>query len=482
MKRILGRALVGALVGVLAACTEPTEPAVEVVGPPARPNLLLYLVDTLRADRLGVYGYPKPTSPTLDGLAADGVVFEQAYAPGPWTLPSVVSIMLSQPSCRHGVEIDGVKIAPESTPLAELLAGAGYRTASLIANAYAGRPAGLERGFDVYAGPVDEPSRHVASFLEQTDETEPFFIYVHDVRPHDPFDAGDEAMSLFGDVDRRALKRLRNRSLRYRRLTRVDHAAGDPPGTTDNTAEQRRALARLDEMAAWYHQAYDARVREADDALADTLDVLRERGVLDDTVVVVLSDHGEEFGEHEGWLHDQSVYDEVVRAPLIVRLPRSEHAGTRIDTPVTLLDVAPTLADLAGVPAADGAFEGTSLVPRIEGRAVSRGPLVPSIRRNRKKYFRPWKETRGDHNLVVRDGRWKAIWNVEPDTIELYDLAADPGESRNLHAIHPDVATRLRGRARDYLERCSARRAKTGPPGTISDEALERLRALGYVD
>lgn len=474
--------LFGALLASLAACSEPREPPGDAARRPARPNILLYLVDTLRADRLGVYGYPKPTSPTLDGLAAEGVVFEQAYAPGPWTLPSVVSIMLSQPSCRHGVEIDGVKISPKSTPLAEILADAGYRTASLIANAYAGRPAGLERGFDVYAGPVDDPARHVASFLDRTDEAEPFFIYVHDVRPHDPFDAGDEAMSLFGDVDRRALKRLRNRSLRYRRLTRVDHAAGDPPGTTDNTAEQRRALARLDEMAAWYRQAYDARVREADGELADTLDVLGDRGLLDDTVVVVLSDHGEEFGEHRGWLHDQSVYDEVVRAPLIVRLPRSEHAGARVDAPVSLLDVAPTLADLAGVPAPDGAFEGTSLLPRLEGRAVGDEPFVPSIRLNRKKYFRPWKESRGDHNLVVRDGRWKAIWNVEPDTIELYDLAADPGESRDLHAAHPDVAARLRERARDYLERCSARRSKTGPPEKISNEALERLRALGYVD
>ncbi len=477
MKRIL----FGALLVALVACTEPREPPADADGA-TRPNILLYLVDTLRADRVGAYGYPKPTSPTLDRLAAEGVVFEQAYAPGPWTLPSVVSIMLSQPSCRHGVEIDGVKISPESTPLAEILADAGYRTASLIANAYAGRPAGLERGFEVYAGPVDDPARHVASFLEKTDEAKPFFLYVHDVRPHDPFDAGDEAMALFGDVDHRALKRLRNRSLRYRRLTRVDHAAGDPPGTTDNTTEQRQALARLDEMAARYRQAYDARVREADGELAATLDVLHDRGVLDETVVVVLSDHGEEFGEHQGWLHDQSVYDEVVRAPLIVRLPGSEHAGARVDAPVSLLDVAPTLADLAGVPTPDGAFEGTSLVPRIEGRAVGGEPLVATIRLNRKKYFRPWKESRGDHNLVVRDGRWKAIWNVEPDTIELYDLAADPGESRDLHAAHPDVAGRLRARARDYLERCSARRSKTGPPEKISKEALERLRALGYVD
>lgn len=468
------------------ACTTPSsnEAAVDPAAPaPSRPNVLLYLIDTLRADRVGAYGYSRPTTPTIDALAADGVVFEQAYAPGPWTLPSVVSLMLSQPMCRHGVEVDGVRIDTEATPLAEVMSEAGYATASFIANTYAGRLSGLERGFDTYRGPVDDAGELVGGFLDETGD-EPFFVYVHDVRPHDPHQASPESLAPFGEVDSETLKRMRNRAVKYRQLTRADFAHGTPVGSTDNTREQRTALARLDQIHEPYGVAYDARVREADEQVARTLDELRQRDRLDDTIIIVLSDHGEELGEHGGWLHDQSVYDELVRAPLVLRLPGGEHAGERIRTTVSLLDVAPTIADLTGVSVPDDAFEGRSLAPLLAGHAEPHAaPLVASMRRNHKKYYGPWKKTRGDQNLVVRDGPWKAIWNVEPDTVELYDLSADPGERRNLSLEHPAIAKRLAAHARTYLAQCQERRGRPQQTSAeISEEAAERLRALGYVD
>ncbi len=487
MKRLLGCLPVVALVWV-AACadTAPVEspspsPAPSAVAN-ARPNVLLYLIDTLRADRVGAYGYEAPTTPALDALAGEGLVFEQAYAPGPWTLPSVVSLMLSQPMCRHGVVVDGMKISARATPLAAVLGEAGYATASFIANSYAGRPAGLERGFDVYEGPIDEPAPSVGAFLDETKD-QPFFIYMHDVRPHDPHEATQESLAPFGHVDPKTLKRIRNRSLQYRRLTRVDHTAGTPLGSTENTNEQTAALTRLDELAASYGHAYDARIREADRKLAQTLDQLRSRGQLANTLVIVVSDHGEELGEHGGWLHDHSVYDEVVRAPFIIRLPGGELGGTRINAAVSLLDVAPTIAELTDTPTPSDAFEGRSLAPFVaQPHGATNGPFVASMRMNRKKYYRPWKRSRGDQNLVVRDGDWKAIWNVEPDTVELYDIAKDPGEKNDLRALEPQTATRLAAFARDYLERCKTRRTTPERPTPLSAEATERLRALGYVD
>lgn len=487
MKRWVGP-LACALLALSCTRAPSNEPATESAAPPpTRPNVLLYLIDTLRADRVGTYGYPRPTTPTLDALAAEGVVFEQAYAPGPWTLPSVVSLMLSQPMCRHGVEVDGVRIDAQATPLAEVMRRNGYATASFIANTYAGRLSGLERGFDTYRGPVDDAGQLVGDFLDESGD-EPFFIYVHDVRPHDPYQASRESLAPFGDVDSKTRKKMRNRSLKYRQLTRTDFANGTPVGSTDNTREQRVALARLDQIRDAYGVAYDARVREADEHVARTLEELDERGRLDDTLIIVLSDHGEELGEHGGWLHDQSVYDELVRAPLVVRLPQGEHGGERIETIVSLLDVAPTIADLAGVAVPEDAFEGRSLAPLLAGTTAARDtardtPLVTSMRRNHKKYYRPWKKTRGDQNLVVRDGPWKAIWNVEPNTVELYDLSADPGERRNLSREHPAIAQRLAAHARAYLARCQERRGQPQPTtAELSEEAAERLRALGYVD
>lgn len=487
MTRLLILVALAALLG--AGCSNPAPESTSAPEPAAsasrRPNVLLYVIDTLRADRVGTYGYAAPTTPTIDRVAARGIVFENAYAPGPWTLPSVVSLMLSQPICRHGVEVDGLEIDEEATPLAEFLSDAGYATASFVSNSYAGRLSGLERGFDIYEGPADDSAELLGQFLDETGD-EPFFVYIHDVHPHDPYQVSPAAAAAFGNVTAEDLKRIRNRSLKYRRLTRTDFSAGAKPGATDNTREQRIALARLEQVREPYAVAYDARIREADEQVARALLELEEHGHLEDTVVIIASDHGEELGDHGGWLHDQSVYEELVRTPLVVRLPKDEHGGRRIVGTVSLLDVAPTIAALAHVAIPPGAFEGTNLVPLLQGRASGleeNEPRVTTMRTNHKKYYRPWKRLRGDRNLVVREGAWKAIWNVEPDTVELFDLSVDPGEATNLSREHPAIAKRLGDFARRYLARCAERRATPRrADASVSKEAEDRLRALGYVD
>ena len=441
------------------------------------PDVVLFVIDTLRADRVGAYGHSRPTTPHLDALAGESVVFERAYAPAPWTLPSVVSLLTSTFPCEHGVVLDGQRIAPSLVPLAERLKGAGYATASFYANPYAGPMTGLGRGVDhLEAVPFAEGSV-VAPWLDRTRDR-PLFLYVHNVEPHDPYEAPAEVVARFGS-DASTQVRANRLVGRYRQLSRVDWGAGRPPGTTDNTAQQQAAAAELANLRPAVEALYDADVFEADRRLGSVIEALRARGRFDDTLLMVVADHGEEFGEHGAWQHDQSLYEELVRVPLVVRLPGGRSGGTRVATPVSLVDVVPTVAEVLSRPELARGARGRSLLG-----AEARSGKIPAIsqRVNLKKYFRPLAELRGERNVAIVSGTWKGVWNQDPDTFELYDLAEDPGETRDLAGAAAERAASLRAEARAWLEQCAHGDPTTAPAGALDPETRERLRALGYVD
>jgi arylsulfatase A-like enzyme len=217
--------------------------------------------------------------------------------------------------------------------------------------------------------------------------------------------------------------------------------------------------------------------------MGSVIEALKSRGLWDDTVFVLVSDHGEEFGEHGGWQHDQSLYNELLRVPLLIHLPRGEHGGRRLEGAVSLLDVLPTLADILDRPELARGASGASLLPMLEGESAASEARVIGIRANRKKFYRPWKLLRGDLNVAVLSGPWKAIWNAEPDTIELYDLASDAEEQVNLAAAEPERAEALGRIARDGGRGCTPAGGEARERETEIDEAtLERLRSLGYAD
>ena len=417
---------------------------------PNRPNIVLYVIDTLRADRLSLYGYEHETSPNIDSLAASGVVFEQAVAPAPWTLPSVTSLMLSQLPCEHGVLIDRDRISDSSVPLAETLKELGYRTASFHANPYAGKMTGLDRGYDesrlVRQAHIEG---RVRAWLDSLDDDTPFFLYVHTVEPHNPELAEGAGVP---DSTRDDVERFYRD---YRTLTRFDWDANQPLGTTDNTEEQVEALGRLRGIRGAVDILYDASVRDADARVGRLKRKLDELGLWDDTLFVLVSDHGEELGDRGGWQHDHSVYDELTRVPFIVRFPDDEGGGRRERSPVGLIDVAPTILDYLGVePSAD--VRGRSLLESVPNEL-----RFLSMRENHKKYFRPNKELRGDVNLVVRRGPWKGIWNVEGDHVELYQLAADPLEQQILSHEESEIAAAIR----DYAEAALSALPRRGSRG-----------------
>jgi arylsulfatase A-like enzyme len=487
MKHTLGRQTTWN--GILLLCLTVGSGCQPSVEPPevTRPaNVVIFLVDTLRADRLGAYGYPKPTSPNIDSLAASGVLFEQASAPSPWTLPSVVSLMLSALPCEHNVLTDGEKVSAEARTLPVRLQQASYNTASFFANPYAGPFGGLEEGYDVWR-PMDEQvdGEVVSTWLSSLDPAtaEPFFVYIHNTEPHNPYRADPSFVERFGEVSREARQEVEKAYRLYRRLTRIDYDENRPLGTTDNTAKQDELIRRLTVLGPQIDVLYDATVAEADDRVGSVVAALEQAGVWEDTLFILLADHGEEFGDHSSWQHDQSVYEELIRVPLIIRFPRNEFAGRRVNEPVTLLDVAPTIVDYLGAPALAEHFRGISLLPLIEGAADTGVMRVTAMRYNKKKYYRPHKEERGDLNLVVRHGSWKGIWNAETDTVELYDLGNDPDERENVSQEEGELAERMRGFARARLAECEAiaMEASSGNEPELDEETRRRLEALGYV-
>lgn len=421
----------------------------------------------------------------MDALAEEGVLFEQCSAPAPWTLPSVVSILTSTWPCEHGVLIDGDRVDERTESLAQKLKRAGYATASFYNNPYAGPVTSLDRGYDVCRHQAGTDGPVIDAWLDTVDNR-PFFIYIHNLEPHNPYDAPRRLVQQFGEVSEEAALDIKRRLITYRRLTRVDVQARRPIGTTDNTALQDEAMRRIAEVQESISVLYDAAVRLADERVGSVIDVLERRGLWDNTLFIVLSDHGEEFADHGGWLHDQSVYEELVRVPLIVRFPEDTWRGKRVQEAVTLVDLVPTLGEYLHRPALLEGCRGRSVMPLISGsRPVDAYPMaVASMRINKKKYYRPYKETRGDFNVVVRDGNWKAIWNREIGTTELYNVASDPRERIDLGTREHERAETMRGFAETWLQTRAV--GVTKKPGTkqteIDAEALERLRSLGYVE
>ena len=494
-----GRLVLGLLLGAAIAvgCSspesrppEPGKETIEATHPAPEVNVVLFLIDTLRFDRLGAYGYAGAKSPAIDALARSGIVFEQAYAPGPWTLPSVASMHTSTFMCEHGVLVDQQRIPSSMDPLAVRMKRTGYATASFYTNPYAGPITGLDRGFDreqlMQDGTEADDLRPWLDSLGQA----PFFLYVHNVEPHNPYDCRDAELKQFAmPIDPPMRTAAKNGYDYYRHLTRVDFREGRDPGETDNTVLQNASLAFLDELRAPVSVMYDAQVALADARVGGLIETLKDEGVWDNTLFLLVADHGEEFGEHGGWLHDQSVYEELVHVPMIVRLPGGAGAGRRIDDVVSLVDVLPTILGWIDRQPLIGEARGVDLSPLLRGEALDDPAAtrlrVPSMRTNRKKYYRPWKELRGDQNVVVRDGRWKGIWNTEVDSFELFDLKADPLERNNLSAQQTERTATMKDFAARWLAEC----VESSPAGVdgggevapLDEETKARLRSLGYI-
>ncbi len=467
-------ARIAALLAVLAC-----GPAAEPRAPLPWERIVLVSIDTLRADRLGAYGYPRDTSPFLDELARGGVLFERAYAPMATTAPSHASMFTSLYPVQHGVVKNGLVLDDRFPTLAELLATRGFTAAGFVSTNVHFASGGLDRGFAVFDEPAPgayEKYRPAAAtvdaalaWLADRPADERLFVLVHLFDPHAPWRPPTlhrEALEPAGEDERRALLRF---------WIREQHVP-------------LRFFRRGAEGLFRAQSLYDAEVRFADAELRRLHDGFARAGLAEGTLWILTSDHGEGLGNHQFMHHGRHLYDEQVRVPLVFHAVAPPLEPRRVAAIVEHVDLLPTLAELTGgPPPPDAALEGRSLAPLLrgedDGAPADRAAFVQ--RRAFALPDRPSDQARGfrgfelGEKFALVERRWKYLHrSIGSD--ELYDLAADPYETRNLAGAKPEEAARMQARLR--ARRAELEAARGGEPSAraVDAETRAELEALGY--
>lgn len=424
-------------------------------------NVLLVVFDAGRAMQFGCYGYPKPTTPEIDRIAAEGVVFERAYTPAVYTLGAMSSAWTSQYPDRHHSAISFADRLPKDRlTLAELLSGQGFTTAGFVANAVAGSASGFERGFgefhEVYQrhGSEADSFRHFlpAWFRDPRRPKQRFFAYVHFREPHFPYDPEPPFDTRFGPEGPIAKASRRDQDFFK------DANQKRRPFTTEEAAH----LVRL----------YDGNLAFADQELGVIRKDLESLGLWERTVVIVMADHGEGLLEH-GWIgHNVDLHEPSIHIPLIVRFPEGKGPrGLRVSGLTDLLDLAPTVADVMGVLGAGGSatrFQGRSLLPALFGAPGKNAVLSRTV----------WDRPR----YALTDERFKLIYDARTGESALYDLKADPGETREVGAERALRLAWARETLREVMGKVGQAEVADAAGGAgITCEQCENLKSMGYL-
>ena len=448
-------------------------------------GILLIVIDCLRADHVSCYGYDRPTTPTIDSLAEQVIVWEQAHSLSSWTKPSVTSLLTGLYPTQHGA-FQGIKRSKGRTAvttdvlrtagptLAEALSEAGWRCGAFMNNAQLGEFTRLNRGFSSYAPNAGKADRLIGIFLEwlEADLDRPFFGYLHFLEAHWPYKPRRRHMTLLGgDRDTNCFR---------------DYSARDFGHLRRAISRGERTLSgdELRQMVVMY----DAAVRRLDGKLKIITAMLRELNVRDETAIFVTADHGEEFMEHGGIGHGQALHDELTHVPLVGYVPGSA-GGVRRPQPVSQVDLPRTMLDLAGV---DAPLPGVNLLdfdakPRpVCSELRIRRHYMQTIRSGHWKLHRRYhfKPEDGEIDDSQTPPEWVASTSHSLERA-LYDMTSDPGEQVNL-ADHPAYSA-VRDNLSKELDQWWAGLASGGGVKSeceveISDEVVQRLRDLGYID
>jgi len=450
--RLLVVALLLVVVWIGPACNSKSRPR----------NVLWIVVDTLRADHLGLNGYSQPTSPTLDAFSRGAAVFRNARSQASCTYPSINSMLTSRWPNRFMGQPGNSFGIPEGVPtIAEAFRRKGYRTVAISASAVVratpsrfNPTGGFGRGFDEFHEdcvwrPAECVNKSLLPLLKRGEA--PFFLYAHYIDPHGPYSPPKSYRRQFsrGGAEKPFIQR------------------GDPnpigawlySGQPDPhvTPEDLKYLASL----------YDDEIAYFDGRLAELLRAMKERGLLDDTVIVFSADHGEEFLEHGDIKHCRNLFDTSVRVPLMIKVPGLPPRS--LDQPVSNVDIVPTLLDLLGIDPAPFAPVGRSLLPLIEGRREDPGA--------------PARLQFGNIGALrsASDGRYKLIQDLGADTSALYDLKVDPGETKDVLTRERRAYHRLQSALSDWIQRVEGAGAADLSLRQAA-EAEKKLRALGYLE
>lgn len=479
-------------------------------------NVVLYVLDALRADHLSCYGYERETSPTIDTLASDGVVFEQCFSPSTWTRPVAASLLTGSYPPTHDTQTRNDRFNPHVAPLAEQFRSAGYDTVGVTSMGNVSTSVGFDRGFDHFfdrytdeeviakrrtSTVTDEELKQeqveevalpraadltdaFSSWLDDRTSDDPFFGLFWAIDTHIPYDPPEEYRT-FADSEYEGPATGEREDLKN-----VE---------SDRDLEQLRAL-------------YDGEIAYTDACIGDLIERLREAGEFEDTLFVVVGDHGDAFGEHGRLTHGHAPYDELIHVPCVMRTPEGTHL--RDDSLCSLVDVYPTLLDYADVMSdpPDG-VQGSSLASALSGDPVSEPAhehvfsktdsydmqnTFYGVRSTDWKYIEIEEPDRGGRTLlqlvryvfekgivfdILRNPRYYLDRYRYSETEFLYDLATDPGETENILEDRPEQAERLRTLLREWETECTAlgKRLEGGQTtGSIDEGTREQLRQLGY--
>jgi len=439
--------------------------------PQAAPlNVILVSLDTLRPDHLGCYGYGRPTSPNLDELARESAFFNRAYAPSPWTLPSHVSMLTGLKTAHHRTVRPESRIDPAIVTWADTLRQAGFYCAAFTGGGFLSPRYGFAKGFDVYREVegsfdyVDSAQRLAAAathWLEQRGDRN-FFLFLHTYQIHDPYATPPPYDRMFlkegAEWDKLQANEYFKGSLAYRPLSEA----------------QRQNIIGL----------YDAEIRYTDDKLIKPLvETLRRLGLFESTLLIITSDHGEEFYEHHAWLHSRQLYEESIRVPLLIKFPDGRFKGRKIEGPVRLTDLMPTALDVLGVGPAPAGLDGTSLLPAVQKGQSEGREILAELELNpndsvMKCLIQGWTKIIRNDFLGERALTQRDYPAPRRPSLELYLLADDPGERMNAVDRKPALARNLADLLRTVLAGYPSRpehRIELDP------DLAEKLRALGYV-
>ena len=416
-------------------------------------GVILISLDTLRADYLNLYGYERfETSPFLDRFAEEALVFDHCVVSEPHTLISHMSLLTGLHPQNHRVD-RSTALGENITTLASQLRDRGYATAAFADGGYLIPRYGFDRGFDVYEG---RKRRGLARILEEARDwlrryrDFPFFLFLQTYDVHS-----------------------RGAAPRYRAPAPFEGMFSD--GSSSPLADPARPFPSVfaanrdrlsEEDRAYIRATYAEGVRSVDAQLQEFSSFLAEEGLYEDSLIVVWSDHGEGLGHHEDWLHSE-LYDGTIRCALLMKIPGVD-GGRRIGSVVSSVDIAPTLLELVGA-ARPAGLDGVSFAARLS-RDESSGEGFTRVG--------------GGRGFSIRTPTHHLLWDRAADRYELYDLEADPGESRNLSPSDGTIEVDLRRRLHGFAAQHDAQlgRAPKGPPAGLDAEAEEQLRELGYLE
>lgn len=449
-------ALVCALLVVAAGCSHP------------RPsNVVIVVVDTLRFNHLGCYGYARNTTPGVDRFAGEAIRFDRAYASSSWTEPSVASMLTGLYPSAHTVYRMERSLPDAAETLAEILKDAGYTTAAVISHRLIGASTNFDQGFEVfdelnakgyrYRSTPGVTAKAISLLHGFAGQERPFFLLVHYFDPHYNYN-------------------------RHPAFGFAPPSAGRLRGT--ESIKKLRALpdptrAEIDLVKG----LYDEEVRYTDQGFGRLLAALDELGLKDETLIVFTADHGEEFYER-GWLgHTRTLYDEIIRVPLLVRMPKGLRGGEVVRDRVSLVGLTPTVLDIMGINTKGSEFESPSFASLVLGRGGHApspifaevdfadrprepGPGEPPSKKVRKR-------------ALIR-GAFKLVQDLFTGNNELYDLEADPRERVDLAAERPDLVEAMAPELDAFSKRARAD-SLAHDERVISEEELETLKSLGYV-